>query len=80
LKPIYEDVRSSARSERLTKSAVCADDTKVLIKNEKGIPDRINDPLGDRVHIIDVDERLPVGRGQEIRGKPALRIVQRFHV
>ena len=36
--------------ERLTKSAVCADDTKVLIEDEKGIPDRIHDPLRERVH------------------------------
>jgi hypothetical protein len=66
--------------ERLTKRAVCADDTKVLIEDEKGIPDRIHDPLGDRVHIIDVDEQLPVGRGQGARGKPAFSIVQGLHV
>ena len=54
--------------ERLTKSAVCSDDTKVLIEDEKGIPDRIHDPLGERVHIIDVDDQFPIGRGQGVRG------------
>jgi hypothetical protein len=70
----------TSHPERLTKSAVCADDTKVLIEDEKRIPDRIHDLLSKRVRIINVDERLPVGRGQGVRGKPALRIVQRFHL
>ena len=66
--------------ERLTKSAVCADDTKMLIQDEKGIPDRIHDPLGESVHIIDidVDERLPIGRGQGVRGRSALSIDSTF--
>jgi hypothetical protein len=37
----------TSHPERLTKSAVCADDTQILIQDEKGIPDRIHDPLGD---------------------------------
>ena len=70
----------TSHPERLTKSAVCADDAKVLIEDEKRIPDRIHDLLSKRVRIINVDERLPVGRGQGVGGKPALRIVQRFHL
>ena len=70
----------TSHPERLTKSAVCSDDTKVLIEDEKGIPDRIHDPLGERVHIIDVDDQFPIGRGQGVRGRPALSIDQRFHV
>ena len=70
----------TSHPERLTKSAVCSDDTKVLIEEEKGIPDRIHDPLGERVHIIDVDDQFPIGRGQGVRGRPAFSIDQRFHV
>ena len=39
----------TSHPERLTKSAVCSDNTKMLIEEEKGIPDRIHDPLGERV-------------------------------
>ena len=68
--------------ERLTKSVVRADDTQILIQHQKGIPDRIHDPLGERVHIIDIDidDQLPIGRGQGVRGRPALSIDQRFHI
>ena len=72
----------TSHPERLTKSAVCADDTQILIQDEKGIADRIHDPLSERVHIIDIDidDQLPIGRGQGVRGRPALSIDQRFHV
>ena len=70
----------TSHPERLTKSAVRSDDTQILVEDEKGMPDRIYDPLGERVHIIDVDEPWAVGRGQGARGRPALSIVQRFHV
>ena len=53
----------TSHPERLTKSAVCADDTQILIQDEKGIADRIHDPLSERVHIIDIDDQLPIGRG-----------------
>src|SRR6202035_450426 len=70
----------TSHPERLTKSAVCSDDTKVLVKDEKGIADRIHHPLRERVHIIDVDDPFPIGRGQGGRGRPALSIDKRFHV
>ena len=43
----------TSHPERLTKSAICSDDTKVLIEDEKGNLDRVHDPLGKRVPIID---------------------------
>jgi hypothetical protein len=39
----------TSHPERLTKRAVCGDDTKVLIEDKKRIPDRIHDPLGEHV-------------------------------
>ena len=70
----------TSHPERPTKSAVCADDTQILIQDKKGIPDRIHDPLGERVHIIDIDDQLPIGRGQGVRRRSALSIDQRFHI
>ena len=61
----------TSHPERLTKSAVCADDTQILIQDEKRIPDRIHDPLGERVHIIDIDEPVacwPRPRGPQEAG------------
>jgi hypothetical protein len=51
----------TSHPERLTKSAVRSDDTQILIEDEKRNMDRVHNPLGERVHIIDVDEPLPVG-------------------
>ena len=65
--PVVGNRKSPARFSR--KSAVCSDDTKVLIEDEKGIPDRTHDPLAERVHIIDVDDQFPIGRGQRVCGK-----------
>ncbi len=39
----------------------------MLIEEEKGIPDRIHDPLGERVHVIDVDDQFPIGRPRSPR-------------
>src|ERR1700756_5619903 len=44
----------TGHTEGLAKSAVCSDDTQILIEHEKRIVDRIHDPLGERVHIIDI--------------------------
>jgi hypothetical protein len=72
----------TSNPERSTKSAVRSDDTQILIEDEKGNMDRVHNPLGQRVYIIDidVDDRSPVGRGQGVHGRPTLSIVQRFHI
>ena len=70
----------TSHPERLTKSAVCGFNTQILIEDEKGNMDRVHNPLGKRVYIIDVEDWSPVGRGQGVRGRPALSIVQPFHV
>jgi hypothetical protein len=38
--------------ERLMESAVCSDDTQVLIENQEGIADRIHDRLGERTRSL----------------------------
>ncbi len=47
--------------ECLMESAVCSDDTQVLIEDQERIADRIHDRLGERTHIIEVYEQLAVG-------------------
>ena len=46
--------------ERLMESAVCSDNTQVLIENQERIADRIYDRLRERVRLIEVYERLTV--------------------
>ena len=70
----------TSHPERLTKSAVRSDDTQILIEDEKRNMNRVHNPLGERVHIIDIDDQLPIGRGQGVRRRSALSIDQRFHI
>ena len=47
--------------ECLVESAVCSDDTQVLIEDQERIADRIDDRLGERTPSIEVYEQLAVG-------------------
>ena len=66
--------------ERLIESAVCRDDTQILVENQEGIADRIHDRLGERAGIVEVYEQWATGQGQRVCRPGALSIVQRFHV
>jgi hypothetical protein len=66
--------------ERLIESAVCRDDTQVLIENQEGIADRIHDGLGERARIVEVYEQWASGQGQRVCRPGALSMVQRFHI
>jgi hypothetical protein len=47
--------------ERLIESAVCSDDTQVLIENQERIADRIHDGLRKRARIVEVYEQWAMG-------------------
>ena len=61
--------------ERLKESAVCRDDTQVLIENQEWIADRIHDGLGERARIVEVYEQRAIGQGRCVCPSRALSIV-----
>jgi hypothetical protein len=61
--------------EGLIESAVCRDDTQVLIEDQEGFADRIHDRLGEQAPIIKVYEQRAVGQGQRVCRPGALSIV-----
>ncbi len=66
--------------EGLIESAVCRDDTQVLIENQEGFADRIHDRLGEQAPIIEIYEQRDIGQGQRVCRPGVLSIVQRRHV
>jgi hypothetical protein len=61
--------------ERLIESAVCRDDTQVLVENQQWIADRIHDGLGERAGIVEVYEQRAIGQGQRVSRPEAFSIV-----
>src|SRR4029077_6648040 len=80
--PIYRPTLNvlTVHPERLIESAVCGDNTQILIKNQERIADRIHERLRERGRLIEVDKRLAVRRRQGGAWWGARSIVRRFHV
>jgi hypothetical protein len=61
-------------------SAVCHDNTQLLIEDQEGIADRIHDRLGERARIIEIYKQVAVGPRQRVCRWGALSRVRSFHV